>query len=62
MCWWGSCLQDGWSDEMELFLLLDDEELDLVLVELEDKGDRGKDDCEEDGCAAHGNVAEAVND
>lgn len=43
-------------------MVLDDEELDLVLVELEDEGDRGKDDCEEDGCAAHGNVAEAVND
>ena len=43
-------------------MVLDDEELDLVLVELEDEGDRGKDDREEVGCAAHGNVAEAVND
>ena len=43
-------------------MVLNDGELGLVLVELEDEGDRGKDDCEEDGCVAHGNVAEAVSD
>ena len=42
-------------------MVLDDGELGLVLVELEVEDGCEKDDCEEHVCAAHGKVAEVVN-